>query len=133
VGKTAVVEGLALRIANGEAPASLEGVRILSLDVGSLVGGTRNRGDFEERLTSLVSELSSRPDLVLFVDEIHMLAGASSGAADAANLLKPALQSERIRCIGATTHGEYAKYFDADPAMARRFQPVVVPEPGRSE
>ena len=133
VGKTAVVEGLALRIADGEAEPALSGMRILSLDVGALVGGTRNRGDFEERLTALVSELSTSKSFVLFVDEVHTLVGATSGATDAANLLKPALQSGAIRCIGATTHGEYAKYFDADPAMARRFQPVVVPEPTRSE
>jgi len=133
VGKTAIVEGLALKIARGEAGPRLAGCRILSLNVASLVGGTRNRGDFEERLVAIVNELSADRSLILFVDEAHVLIGGGSGAGEAANLLKPALASGAIRCIAATTEGEYARYFEADPAMARRFQMVSVPEPTRQK
>lgn len=132
VGKTAIVEGLALRIAKGEAGARLNGCRILSLNVASLVGGTRNRGDLEERLVSVVRELSADPSLILFIDEAHVLLGGATGSGEAANLLKPALASGAVRCIAATTEGEYARYFEADPAMARRFQMVAVAEPTRN-
>lgn len=131
VGKTAIVEGLAVLIASGKAGASLAGRKILALDVTALAAGTRLRGELEDRINKILKELEARPDLILFVDEIHVLVGGIASAADAANLLKPALASGRIRCIGATTHGEYQQYFEADPAMARRFQPLAVPEPDR--
>lgn len=133
VGKTAIVEGLALKIAKGEAGGALARSRILSLNVASLVGGTRNRGDLEERLVSLIAELSADRSLVLFVDEAHVLLGGAAGAGEAANLLKPALASGDIRCIAATTESEYARHFEADPAMARRFQLVSIPEPTRDQ
>jgi len=133
VGKTAIVEGLAARIAANRAGSSLANARIYALDVTRMVAGTRNRGDFEERLKALVDALSDNRRRILFIDEAHVLLGGASGASDAANLLKPALASSRIRCIGATTHGEYFKYFGNDPAMARRFQPIDVQEPTRAE
>jgi len=133
VGKTAVVEGLACMIAEGRAGRGLEDARILSLDVAKIIGGTKHRGDLEQRLKDIISHLEADRSLVLFIDETHVIVGGASGMADATNLLKPALASGSIRCIGATTHGEYAKYFDADPALARRFQAVEVPEPSPEE
>jgi ATPases with chaperone activity, ATP-binding subunit len=133
VGKTAIVEGFAVDVIRGHVAPGLEGTRILALNVAALMGGTRNRGDLEERLNDMIQALEANPHCVLFIDEIHVLVGGLSGFADAANILKPALASGRIRCIGATTHGEYAKYFDSDPALARRFLTVDVPEPTPAE
>lgn len=133
VGKTAVVEGLALMIADGSVGEGLKDARILSLNLASFISGTKNRGDLEERLNEIIRQLEQDPTLILFIDEIHVLVGGSSALADAANLLKPSLASGRVRCIGATTHGEYARYFDSDPAMARRFLSVDVTEPTREK
>ena len=133
VGKTAIAEGLALRIAAGEAPEELLSRRILSLDLGSMVAGTKYRGDFEERLKNVLEELRGARDVILFIDELHTLlgAGAAEGAIDAANLLKPALGRGEIRVLGATTEEEYRRHVEKDAALARRFQPVPVEEPGR--
>lgn len=132
VGKTAIVEGLAQKIVRNEVPESLRNKRILSLDMGGLIAGTRYRGDFEERLKKLLEELKSRKNVILFIDEIHniMGAGRAEGApADAANLLKPALARGEIQVIGATTADEYRKYIEKDPALERRLQPIWVDEP----
>jgi ATP-dependent Clp protease ATP-binding subunit ClpA len=133
VGKTAIAEGLAQRVEAGMVPPFLLGMAVRSLDVGALVAGTRYRGDFEERMRVLLAEAKAmRGRIILFIDEMHMLlgAGAANGAAmDAANLLKPALASGDLRCIGATTHDEYRKHVEKDAALARRFQPVEVVEP----
>lgn len=132
VGKTAIAEGLAKRIVDGDVPASLKDIEIHSLDVGSLVAGTKYRGDFEARLKSLLKKVENNEKIVLFVDEIHTLigAGGSSGSAmDASNLLKPALSSGAIRCIGATTYSEYRTVFEKEHALARRFQKIDVLEP----
>jgi type VI secretion system protein VasG len=132
VGKTAVVEGLALRIAQGEVPAALEGVELLSLDMGLLQAGASVKGEFERRLKGVIDEVRSSPQpIVLFIDEAHTLigAGGQAGGSDAANLLKPALARGELRTIAATTWGEYKKYFEKDPALARRFQPVQLHEP----
>lgn len=131
VGKTAIVEGLALRIANGTAPAPLLGKRILSLDVGAIVAGTVWRGAFEERMKKIVDELRDATDTVLFIDEVHTIlgAGSASGSLDAANFLKPALARGSVRCIGATTIQDYKKTIETDGALERRFQPVIVLEP----
>ena len=131
VGKTAVVEGLAQRIVKGDVPESLKNKRILSLDMGGLIAGTRYRGDFEERLKKLVDEIRSRDDVILFIDEIHNVVGAgrAEGAPDAANLIKPALARGDFQVIGATTVNEYRKYIEKDPALERRFQPVWIEEP----
>ncbi len=130
VGKTAIVEGLAQRIVDRDAPAPLLGKRVLQLDVGSLVAGTMYRGQFEERLKRVIEELK-QSDSILFIDEVHMLvgAGAAGSSIDAANILKPALARGELQCIGATTLDEYRKYIEADPALERRFQPVIVEEP----
>ena len=130
VGKTAIVEGLAQRIVNGETPRSLLGKRVLQLDVGSLVAGTMYRGQFEERLKRVIDELKSS-DSILFIDEVHMLVGAGSAGSsvDAANILKPALARGELQCIGATTFDEYRKHIESDAALERRFQPVHVAEP----
>ncbi|HEV2148317.1 MAG TPA: ATP-dependent Clp protease ATP-binding subunit ClpA [Longimicrobiaceae bacterium] len=131
VGKTALVEGLAWRIHRGEVPAPLRDAEIFSLDMGSLLAGTRYRGDFEERLKAVLQELQARPHAVLFVDEIHTLVGAgmtSGGAMDASNLLKPALAGG-LRCIGSTTWEEFRSHFEKDRALARRFQKVEIAEP----
>jgi ATP-dependent Clp protease ATP-binding subunit ClpC len=130
VGKTAIVEGLAQRIVNGEAPAPLLNKRVLQLDVGSLVAGTMYRGQFEERLKRVVEELKSS-DSILFIDEVHMLVGAGSAGSsvDAANILKPALSRGELQCIGATTLDEYRKHIESDAALERRFQKVRVDEP----
>lgn len=129
VGKTAIVEALAVKIIDGEVPKQLLTSEILALDIARFIAGTNHRGDFEQRITNLVEALENNPQLILFVDEIHTLVGGTLGASDAAELLKPALSSGRIRVIGATTHGEYLKYFGKNPAMARRFQPVAISEP----
>jgi ATP-dependent Clp protease ATP-binding subunit ClpA len=132
VGKTAIAEGLAVKIISGETPEILTDTTIYSLDMGSLLAGTKYRGDFEERLKSVMTELEEHPDAVLFIDEIHTVIGAgatSGGAMDASNLLKPALQGGKLRCMGSTTYKEYRQHFEKDRALARRFQKVDVIEP----
>jgi len=132
VGKTAIAEGLARKIIEGDVPDVLKGATIYSLDMGALLAGTRYRGDFEERLKSVVSELEKMPDAILFIDEIHTVIGAgatSGGAMDASNLLKPALSSGAIRCIGSTTYKEFRNHFEKDRALLRRFQKIDVNEP----
>jgi ATP-dependent Clp protease ATP-binding subunit ClpA len=132
VGKTAIAEGLARRIVHGEVPEVLQDATIFSLDMGALLAGTRYRGDFEERLKGVLTELEQQPNAVLFIDEIHTVIGAgatSGGAMDASNLLKPALSSGQLRCIGSTTYKEYRNYFEKDRALVRRFQKIDVNEP----
>jgi ATP-dependent Clp protease ATP-binding subunit ClpB len=132
VGKTAIVEGLARRIIDGDVPENLKSKQIYSLDMGALIAGAKYKGEFEERLKSVVKEvISAEGEIILFIDEIHTLvgAGASEGAMDAANILKPALSKGELRAIGATTLNEYQKYFEKDKALERRFQPVMVNEP----
>ncbi len=134
VGKTAVTEGLAQRIVSGSVPDVLEGCEILSLDMGALVAGTKYRGDFEERLKQVTTELSKKEKAILFIDEIHTIVGAGAsgnGSLDASNLLKPLLSSGKIRCIGSTTYDEYTKIFEKDRALARRFQKIDIVEPDR--
>lgn len=135
VGKTAIVEGLAKRIVSGEVPASLQGRRIFALDLGLLVAGTMYRGDFEGRLNDVLEDLRALPNAMLFIDELHTVigAGSTSGTLDAANLLKPALARGELRCIGATTHSEYKKHIELDPALARRFVAINVSEPTKQE
>jgi len=132
VGKTAIAEGLAKKIVEGETPEVLQGATIYSLDMGALLAGTRYRGDFEERLKAVVKELEDHPDAVLFIDEIHTVIGAgatSGGAMDASNLLKPALQGGKLRCMGSTTYKEFRQHFEKDRALSRRFQKIDVNEP----
>jgi ATP-dependent Clp protease ATP-binding subunit ClpC len=131
VGKTAIVEGLALRIAEGKLMASLRDKRIVELSLASVVAGTKYRGEFEERVVGIISESREHPEIILFLDELHTLlgAGAAEGAMDASNILKPALARGEIRCIGATTIAEYRKHIEKDPALERRFQPIMVNEP----
>ena len=132
VGKTAIAEGMALRIINGDVPESLKRKKLLALDMGALIAGAKFRGEFEERLKAILNEISAAlGEVILFVDEMHMLVGAgkTDGAMDAANLIKPALARGELHCIGATTLDEYRKYVEKDAALARRFQPVVVAEP----
>lgn len=132
VGKTAVVEGIALRIASGDVPDGMKDLRILALDLGSLIAGTKFRGEFEERLKAVIQEITnSNGEIVLFIDELHTLigAGATQGAMDASNMLKPALARGELRCVGATTLDEYRQHIEKDAALARRFQPVFVGEP----
>jgi len=131
VGKTAVAEGLAQKISNGDVPETIEGKQVVTLDMGLLVAGTKYRGEFEERLKKLMDEIKQNDDIILMIDEVHTLigAGAAEGAIDAANILKPALARGELQCIGATTLDEYRKHIEKDPALERRFQPVVVPEP----
>ncbi|CCB64343.1 ATP-dependent Clp protease ATP-binding subunit ClpA [Hyphomicrobium sp. B1] len=132
VGKTAIAEGLARKIVQGQVPDVLKGATIFSLDMGALLAGTRYRGDFEERLKAVMKEVEAFPGAVLFIDEIHTVIGAgatSGGAMDASNLLKPALQSGALRCIGSTTYKEYRQHFEKDRALVRRFQKIDVKEP----
>ncbi len=136
VGKTAIVEGMAKKIVDGDAPEPLAESVVYSLDMGVLLAGTRYRGDFEERLKSVVAEIEETPHSILFVDEIHTVVGAgatSGGSMDASNLLKPGLQGGRFRCIGSTTHKEYRQYFEKDRALSRRFQKIDVSEPTNEE
>ncbi|MFD1378666.1 AAA family ATPase [Fodinicurvata halophila] len=132
VGKTAIAEGLAKRIVDSQVPEALKTATIFALDMGSLLAGTRYRGDFEERLKAVMNELEQQDHAVLFIDEIHTVIGAgatSGGAMDASNLLKPALQNGTLRCIGSTTYKEYRSYFEKDRALVRRFQKIDVYEP----
>jgi len=132
VGKTAIAEGLALKIVNGETPEVLSKATIYSLDMGALLAGTRYRGDFEERLKAVMTEMEDHDDAILFIDEIHTVIGAgatSGGAMDASNLLKPALQGGKLRCMGSTTYKEFRQHFEKDRALSRRFQKIDVNEP----
>jgi ATP-dependent Clp protease ATP-binding subunit ClpB len=132
VGKTAIVEGLAQRIVNGDVPETLKNKRVIGLDIGALVAGAKYRGEFEDRLKAVLKEITSaQGEIVLFIDEIHTVvgAGAAEGAVDASNMLKPALARGELRCIGATTLNEYRKHIEKDPALERRFQPIIVREP----
>lgn len=135
VGKTALAEGLAQRIVNNDVPSTLEGKRVLTLDMGSLIAGTKYRGEFEERLKKIMEEIRTAKDVILVIDEVHTLvgAGAAEGAIDAANMLKPALARGELQCIGATTLDDYRKYIERDAALERRFQPVMVNEPSVEE
>ena len=135
VGKTAVVEGLASRIASGDVPASLFGKRILCLDMPSMIAGAKYRGEFEERMKNVMNEASTNQDVILFIDELHMImgAGAAEGAVDAANILKPALSRGGIRLIGATTYTEYRRHISRDPALDRRFQQIKIEEPSEEQ
>jgi len=132
VGKTAIVEGLAQRIVNGDVPENLKEKRVVGLDIGALVAGAKYRGEFEERLKAVLKEvIAAAGEIILFIDEIHTVvgAGAAEGSVDASNMLKPALARGELRCVGATTLNEYRKYIEKDPALERRFQPILVKEP----
>jgi ATP-dependent Clp protease ATP-binding subunit ClpA len=136
VGKTALAEGLALKIHHGEVPDALKDAVIYALDMGALLAGTKFRGDFEQRLKGVLAGLKKRPNSILFIDEIHTIVGAgatSGGSMDASNILKPALASGELKCIGSTTYHDYKSYFERDRALARRFQKIEVPEPSRDE
>ena len=135
VGKTAIVEGLAHRIATGDVPETLAGKRLVTLDMPAVVAGTKYRGEFEERLKKVIDEIKAAGNCVLFIDEFHTIvgAGAAEGAVDAANILKPSLARGELQCIGATTLDDYRKYIERDPALERRFQPVLVQEPSVEE
>ena len=135
VGKTAIVEALAQRISRNDVPSTLEGKRLVTLDMGALVAGTKYRGEFEERLKKVIEEIKGSNNCVLFIDEIHTMvgAGAAEGAVDAANILKPSLARGELQCIGATTMDDYRKYVERDPALERRFQPISVNEPTTEE
>ncbi|MBA2664617.1 MAG: ATP-dependent chaperone ClpB [Bradymonadaceae bacterium] len=132
VGKTAIAEGIALRIASGDVPESLKDKRVVSLDLGSLIAGTKFRGEFEDRLKAVIQEIdAAEGQIIIFIDELHTLvgAGAAEGSMDASNMLKPALARGELRCVGATTLAEYRKHIEKDPALERRFQPILVEEP----
>jgi len=136
VGKTAIAEGLAQRIVNGDIPATLEGKQVVSLDLGSLIAGAKYRGEFEDRLKAVLKEVETRAgEIILFIDEIHTLvgAGAAEGSMDASNMLKPALARGELHCVGATTLDEYRKYIEKDAALERRFQPVLIQEPSEED
>ena len=131
VGKTAIVEGLAIRIINKLVPRILWGERVLSLDLAGLIAGTKYRGQFEERMKNLISELESLSNTIIFIDELHTIvgAGATTGSLDAANLFKPALARGEIQIIGATTLNEYRKFIEKDGALERRFQKIIINQP----
>ena len=132
VGKTAIAEGLAQRIVNGEVPSPLTYSTVYSLDLGMLLAGTKYRGDFEKRFKAVLKALSRQTGAIVFIDEIHNLVGAGSatgGTMDASNLIKPLLSSGELRCMGATTYEEYRNYFSKDHALLRRFQKIDIPEP----
>ena len=136
VGKTAIAEGLARRVNDGEVPELLRGFIVYSLDMGALLAGTKYRGDFEQRLKAVLKQLNENPKTILFIDEIHTIIGAgaaSGGTLDASNLLKPALNTGALKCIGATTYNEYRVIFEKDHALSRRFQKIDVPEPSIAE
>ena len=135
VGKTAIVEGLAQLIANGECPDSLREHRVLSLDMAAVIAGTKYRGQFEERLKAVMNEIAQNKNIILFIDELHTLvgAGAAEGAIDASNMLKPALARGELQCVGASTLNEYRKYIEKDGALERRFQTVIVEPPSVDE
>ncbi len=135
VGKTAVAEGLAQHIIDGEIPETLRGKRVMTLDMGTVVAGTKYRGEFEDRLKKIMDEIRQAGNIILFIDELHTLigAGGAEGAIDASNILKPALSRGELQCIGATTLDEYRKYIEKDAALERRFQPILVDEPGKEE
>ena len=135
VGKSAIVEGLAQRIAEGRVPQALKGASIISVDLTSMVAGAKYRGDFEERIKNIVNEATNNKSVILFIDEIHTIvgAGAAEGAIDASNILKPQLSRGELQIIGATTYSEYRKYIEKDPALERRFQPIAVEEPTKDE
>jgi ATP-dependent Clp protease ATP-binding subunit ClpC len=131
VGKTAIAEGLAQRIIEGKVPESLKGKRIVTLDLAAVVAGTKYRGQFEERLKTVMNEIRESKDTIIFIDELHTIVGAggAEGAIDASNMLKPALARGELQCIGATTLDEYRKYIEKDGALERRFQPITVDPP----
>ncbi|GFP20001.1 ATP-dependent Clp protease ATP-binding subunit ClpB, partial [Candidatus Hakubella thermalkaliphila] len=132
VGKTAIAEGLAQRIVNGDVPEGLKNKRVVALDIGALVAGSKYRGEFEDRLKAVLREIADlQGQIVLFIDELHTIvgAGAAEGAVDASNMLKPMLARGELRCIGATTLDEYRKHVEKDAALERRFQPILVREP----
>ena len=136
MGKTALAEGLALKIVNKQVPENLKNAVIFSLDLGSLLAGTRFRGDFEERLKKLIRYFETNTDNILFIDEIHTIIGAggtSSGSIDASNILKPALTRGDLKCIGSTTYKEYRNYFEKDRALCRRFQKIDIDEPSTED
>ena len=136
VGKTAIAEGLAMKIHHGEVPDALKSAVIYALDMGALLAGTKFRGDFEARLKGVLTGLKKHPNSILFIDEIHTIVGAgatSGGSMDASNILKPALASGELKCIGSTTYHDYKSYFERDRALARRFQKIEVPEPSQED
>jgi ATP-dependent Clp protease ATP-binding subunit ClpA len=136
VGKTALVEGLAYKVVRGEVPELLKDAVVYALDLGGLLAGTRYRGDFEARMKGVIAALQDDPRAILFIDEFHTIVGAGSvsgGSVDASSMLKPALAAGRLRCIGATSHGEFRKHVEKDPALLRRFQRVVIEEPSQDE
>jgi ATP-dependent Clp protease ATP-binding subunit ClpA len=136
VGKTAIAEGLALRISENDVPDVLKGSKVYALDMGALVAGTKYRGDFEKRLKGIIKELSHQKEAILFIDEIHTMVGAgatSGGSMDASNLLKPALARGDLKCIGATTYQEFRNFFDKDKALSRRFAKIDVEEPSKED
>ena len=132
VGKTALAEGLALKISEGDVPEVLKDAKVFALDMGAVLAGTRYRGDFEQRFKAIINELKKQENAILFIDEIHTIVGAGSvqgGSMDASNILKPALAAGELRCIGSTTHAEYKAAFERDRALARRFQRIEINEP----